>query len=133
MDVILRTVRCQWYGFRIGTYRPQVHTDNVSRVIVNGVLEAPVVITKMKWYNRCGSLIDRSIGNWIRENQWGHEPHACMQLFHFRLDMEDNPDGTITHTYTFINASRYKKQSGEDLYTANGTSFEPFDSIEPLL
>lgn len=133
MEVILRTSRCQWFGFRIGTYRPQVQTDNVSRVIVNGVSEAPVVITKIRWYNRCGSLIDRSIGIWISEHHWGHEPYTCMQLFHFHLDVDNNPDGTITHTYTFINASRYKKRSNRDLYTTDEVSFESFDSIAPLL
>lgn len=133
MEVILRTSRCQWFGFRLGAYRPLVQTDNVSRVIVNGIADGPVEITRTTWYNRCGSLIDRSIGDWISSNNWVHEPYACMQLFHFHLDIEDNPDGTKTHTYSFINASRYKKKSGKDLYTANGITFEPFDNIESLL
>lgn len=132
MEIILKTIRCQLYGFRLGIYRPQVQTDIVSHIVLSGIRDTPIVITRIGLYQNYGSLVDKYIGEWILANSWGHEPYYPIQLFRFYLDIMDNHDGTQTHIYSFINACRHMKQSRKNMFTLNGIHFENIHEIEQL-
>ena len=116
MKVLFKVVRSQMpHEFRLGLEASSCPIDlnAASEVIIRGVLPKELHLNPQSIYykNDYGSIDCKEIGDWIKNNGWGHQADAPMVLLKFNF----SASGSI-HVYEFVGKSNYKRISKQNKY-----------------
>lgn len=107
MKTILKVVRCNRHGFRLGIFLPRnIDASTANSVKILGLTSEPV-FPGIESYRRYKSLIAPELGEFIRSNNLAHAARENLHLLKFELTVENG-----VHTYTYKGASAYTKISG---------------------
>lgn len=126
MKAILKVIRCDQHSFRLGVHLPVIDLSEAERVRM--IIGDHAFECKLNYARNYGSFIHKDIGEWIKQNEWGHDSRQPMTLLIFDFDREGND-----YTFTYRGKSIYKKKSGQRKYSREGTSqFVAFDGRQEM-